>query len=89
MIYDIKFDFKTQIERETVNCMYCIKPYKDLGYIIMCKRLDTNEVFFNKAYKKKQETSSGRKAYAKLRDFAIDKVRLHLQSHKGYFQEKI
>lgn len=75
MIHDIKFNLLTKIGTEEVDCMYCIKPYKDLGYQVICLRRDTQEVIFNKAFKRKMEKGSGRKAFAKLRDFAIERVR--------------
>lgn len=75
MIYDIKFNLLTKIGLNEVDCMYCIKPYKNQGYQVTCIRRDTQEVILNKAFKREMEKGSGRKAFAKLRDFAIERVR--------------
>ena len=79
MIHDIKFNLLTTLGAEEVDCMYCIRKYKEVGYQIICVRRDTQETIFNKAFKRDLEKGAGRKAFAKLRDFAVDKVTKHFK----------
>ena len=79
MIYDVKFNLLTKVGAEEVDCMYCIRQYKEIGYQVICVRRDTKETIFNKAFKRELEKGSGRKAFAKLRDFAVNRVTKHFQ----------
>ena len=85
MIHELKFNLKTNIGNEKVDCMYLIKPYKNIGYQVACMRLDNKEVILNKAFKRGLEKGSSRKTFAKLRDYAITKVEAEIQTKKGVF----
>lgn len=85
MIHELKFNLRTDLGNEKVDCMYLIKTYNNIGYQVACMRLDNKEVIFNKAFKRGLEKGSSRKTYAKLRDYAVAKVEAEIKAKKGVF----